>query len=71
MTYKHGLPPRQFEVVCLLAKGFERTEIADIVGISKRSVDSHRLRALKTLELRNNVELAHWAISKGIVEVEE
>jgi DNA-binding CsgD family transcriptional regulator len=44
-------------------------EVADAIGCSVKTVDSHRQALLKRLKLRNNVELTHWAIAVGLVQL--
>ena len=42
-------------------------EVAALLFISRRTVETHRARAMKKLGLRNQVELARYAIERGIV----
>jgi len=63
------LTPAELRVVKYIAIGLERKEIALATGLKIRSVDSHRENALRRLQLRNNVDLAKWAIMAGLVSL--
>ena len=63
------LTAREIEVAKLLALGKHHREIAKDLGISPKTVDSHRMNALAKLKLPNNVLLARHAISVGWVPV--
>lgn len=62
------LSPRQREVAVLLAWGKTNREIADKIGASVKTVDSHRAAILRRLGLRNNVELCLLAIRQGEID---
>jgi DNA-binding NarL/FixJ family response regulator len=62
------LTPRELEVVKLIAEGHTGEEIADILFISKKTVDRHRANMLEKLGMRNRVELTRYAIRRGLVE---
>lgn len=63
------LTAREREVATMLAQGFTNREIAEQVGISIKTVDTHRGHVLKKLRLKNNAILTHLAISRGWVSV--
>lgn len=58
------LTPRQREIVKLCVEGNTSEEIAAILGITKKTVESHRYAIHRTLELRNALQLATvvWAL---------
>ena len=62
------LSPREFEVMTRLAAGRSLTEIADELALSVKTVSTFRSRVLKKLGLQNNVELAHYAAERGLIE---
>jgi DNA-binding NarL/FixJ family response regulator len=62
------LSPRELEVVKLIAEGHTSDEIADMLFISKKTVDRHRANVLEKLGMRNRVELTRYAIRRGLVE---
>jgi DNA-binding CsgD family transcriptional regulator len=59
---------RQAEVLKLLGEGHTSKEIAVILGVSKRTVDGHRLNLMRKTETRNAMELIAWAHKYGYVE---
>lgn len=64
----NSLTPRELEVALMLARGDTNREIANAVGISIKTVDTHRGHVLKKLELKNNVALARFTIRMGLVQ---
>ncbi|HET9163301.1 MAG TPA: response regulator transcription factor [Solirubrobacterales bacterium] len=62
------LTPRELEVVKLIAEGHTSEEIAQMLVISKKTVDRHRANMLEKLGMRNRVELTRYAIRRGLVE---
>lgn len=62
------LSEREFQVMCLLASGASSREAAERLSISVKTVDSHRGNLLKKLGLRNNADLARFALAHGYVE---
>lgn len=53
---------REKEVLNLIAKGFSNQEIADWLGISTRTVDSHKTNLMQKLNLKSSVALTKYAI---------
>ena len=62
------LSMRELQVLRRLAKGRTNREIAEIYGISIKTVDTYRARLLKKLGLRNNAELSRFAISNRLID---
>lgn len=54
------LTDRQRQIVTLVAQGKTNREIAAELGLSPRSVETHRYRLLRALNLRNSAELIAW-----------
>jgi two-component system, NarL family, response regulator NreC len=61
------LTVREDEVLRLAAEGRSNAEVAALLFISRRTVETHRARAMKKLGLRNQVELARYAIERGLL----
>jgi DNA-binding NarL/FixJ family response regulator len=62
-----SLTQRQREVLQLLAEGKTAKEIAALLGISTRTVESHKYEMMHALGVRTSAELVHFAIRNGIV----
>ena len=63
-----GLTPRELEVVKLIAEAHTNREIAQTLNLAEKTVESHRANVLAKLGMRDRVELARYAIRRGLVE---
>lgn len=63
-----SLSTRELQVLRRLALGHTNREIAASYCISVKTVDTYRYRLLKKLNLRNNAELARFAVQNRLVE---
>lgn len=61
------LTARETQVMEMLARGMTNREIAHDLDISVKTVDTHRGHVLRKLRLRNNTELARFAVRHGYV----
>jgi len=62
-----ALTLRQREVLRLLAEGRRVKEIAGTLGLSVRTVETHKYEIMHLLGIDNTVELVKFAIRQGIV----
>jgi DNA-binding NarL/FixJ family response regulator len=62
------LTPRELEIVKLIAEAHTNEEIADMLVISKKTVERHRANILEKLGMSDRVELTRYAIRRGLVE---
>jgi DNA-binding NarL/FixJ family response regulator len=62
------LTPREEEIVKLVAEAHTNDEIAEMLFISKKTVERHRANILEKLGMRDRVELTRYAIRRGLVE---
>jgi DNA-binding NarL/FixJ family response regulator len=62
------LTPREEEVVKLIAEGYTSRQIASLLVIAPKTVESHRANILQKLAMRDRVELTRYAIRSGLVE---
>lgn len=60
------LTARETEVLRFVAKGLTARRIADRLGLSHRTVENHVQNVLRKLQLSNRVELARYAIERGL-----
>ncbi len=61
------LTGRQVEVLRHLARGESVKEIARLMHLSHKSVDSHKYRIMNKLSIHDRVELARFAIREGLL----
>jgi two-component system, NarL family, invasion response regulator UvrY len=62
------LSNREFQVLCFLASGKSLKEIADELCLSEKTITTYRARIMEKMQLRNNVELTHYAIQHKLIE---
>jgi DNA-binding NarL/FixJ family response regulator len=62
------LTPREYEIFKLLADGKTAKDIAAALEISAYTVDAHRNRIFRKLELRSGADLVRFALRQGIVQ---
>jgi DNA-binding NarL/FixJ family response regulator len=67
-TSSGPLSAREREILQLLAENKSNKEIAARLGISVRTVETHRRSVMQKLEASSIVELVHYAIRNGIVQ---
>ena len=61
------LTPRQREVLQLVAEGKSLKAIAEILHVSKRTVEFHKYRIKDELGLRTSADFTQYAIKHGII----
>jgi DNA-binding NarL/FixJ family response regulator len=61
------LSDREFQVFQMIATGKGLTQIADELGVSVKTVSTHRARILAKLAIKNNAELIHYALKQGLI----
>jgi PAS domain S-box-containing protein len=54
------LTDRQRQVLTLVAQGKTNAAIAEEIGLSQRTIESHRLRLMRATGVRNSAELISW-----------
>jgi two-component system nitrate/nitrite response regulator NarL len=64
-----GLFEREKEVLIHLAAGYSNRDIAEILHISVRTVESHRARLMKKLNIHTIAGLTRYALSKGYISL--
>jgi two-component system response regulator NreC len=64
-----GLSVREAEVLHLIALGHTNAEIAGMLFLSVRTVESHRASVQSKLGLSGRAELVHWAIEHGLAHL--
>lgn len=62
------LTPREREVLTLVAWGHTNKEIAAILGITVKTVETHKANAMQKLEIHSRAELVRFALAEGWLE---
>jgi DNA-binding NarL/FixJ family response regulator len=61
-----ALTPRQRDVVRLLAAGGTMKEVASALGLSPRTVETHKYQSMEALGLKTTAELIRYALEHGL-----
>lgn len=61
------LTPKQRETLILVAEGLSSREIGRRLGVSERTVETHREQLMDRLEIRGVAALARFAIAAGLL----
>lgn len=74
LSAKHDQPPhaslsdREFQTMCLIASGKSLSDISAALHLSPKTISVYRARVLEKLNLRNNAEIARYAMRHGLVD---
>ncbi len=63
------LTKRELEVWTLIAEGNNASDCAQQLGIAVSTVDNHKSRLMKKLDIHKSIDLTRLAIKSGIVEI--
>ena len=64
------LTPREVQLVQMVAQGLRNREIAERLGISPRTAESHRAKVMSKLGLRREADLVRFALRHGILPLD-
>jgi DNA-binding NarL/FixJ family response regulator len=67
-TPRDKLTDREREVVKLIAEAHTNKQIAEILGLSEKTIESHRSNILNKLGMSDRVELVRYAVRRGLIE---
>jgi DNA-binding NarL/FixJ family response regulator len=65
------LTPRQREVLKMIAEGHSTKEIAYRMGVSVKTVETHRTQLMERLDIRDVAGLVRYAIRVGLITAEQ
>lgn len=63
------LSDREREIMTLICRGMTTNEIADLLYISRRTVDTHRANILEKTSAKNTANLVVYAIKHNLIEI--
>ena len=69
-TLEEPLTFREREVLVLIAEGQSNKEIASKLGIGVRTIETHRERIMRRLDIHSVAGLTKFAIANGLVPLE-
>jgi DNA-binding NarL/FixJ family response regulator len=64
------LTPREQEIMRLLAEGLPKSQIAERLCISIKTVENHRSNIMKKLDLHSAMDLVRYAARLGLIDVD-
>lgn len=64
------LTPREREVLQLVAEGYTNRQIACMLGLSPKTVDTHRSNLMRKLDLHDAQGLTRFALRRGLIAPE-
>jgi DNA-binding NarL/FixJ family response regulator len=62
------LTPREREIIQLLAEGHRNKKIAQMLGISIKTVETHRTALMRKIGVKSIVELVRYAVRNNLTE---
>ena len=62
-----ALTPRQLDVLRLIVKGQRMKEIASVLNLSTRTVETHKYEMMQVLGMKSTAELVRYALEQRIV----
>ena len=66
-----GLTPKETDVLRLLALGHTNAEIAQLLGASLRTIETHRAHIHQKLDRHTRAELVRFALDAGLLRLDE
>jgi DNA-binding NarL/FixJ family response regulator len=70
-AHAEQLTPRQREVLQMIAEGLSTKEIAYRMGVSVKTVETHRTQLMERLEIHDVAGLVRYAIRIGLISAEK
>lgn len=65
--YTEPITVREKEILSLIARGYTNRQIAAMLHISTRTVETHRANLMEKLNLHSRIELARYAEEHGLI----
>ncbi len=63
------LSNREFQIMMMIINGYKVDYISDKLCLSPKTISSHRYAIFSKLDVKNDVELTHFAIKHGIIDI--
>jgi DNA-binding NarL/FixJ family response regulator len=64
----YGLSTRDIDIIKLIAKEYTNEEIADTLGLSKRTIDNQRTSLMSRINVRNTAGLIKFAFQYKLID---
>ena len=63
------LSPREMQVMLMITQGKTTQDISDSLFLSPKTISTYRARLFEKLDIHNDVELTHFALRHGLIEL--
>ena len=63
------LTPREREVLQLIAEGNTNRQVAEMLGVAVKTVDTHRARLMRKLSIHDQTALVKYALKRGTIQL--
>ncbi len=70
IPHKRPLTKREAEIVRLISGGLRNKDVAKTLGISVKTVETHRVNIMNKLALQNLAQLIRYAVQNGLIHIE-
>jgi DNA-binding NarL/FixJ family response regulator len=57
-------------VLKLIAEGNSNSQVAEVLGLSRKTVDTHRANAMRKLDLHDVTEVVKYALRTGLITLD-
>jgi DNA-binding NarL/FixJ family response regulator len=64
------LSARERQILKLIAEGNNNNSIAEVLGLSRKTVDTHRANAMRKLDLHDVTEVVKYALRTGMISLD-
>ena len=64
----NALTAREVEVLKIIADGYSNKEVANLLGISIKTVEKHRQQVMNKLNIHDVAGLTRFALSRGMID---
>jgi two-component system response regulator NreC len=65
----NGLSRREREILQLIAEGYSNKQMAELLSISIKTVQTHRMNLMSKLNLHDRADLIKYAIQRKIIDI--
>ena len=63
-----ALTDREYEILQIIAGGHSNREIAEMLGLSIKTIETHRMHLMEKLDIHDVASLTRYALRKGLIE---
>jgi DNA-binding NarL/FixJ family response regulator len=68
LSFRDRVTPRERQIIQLVAEGKSCKEVAEMLGISVKTAETHRTNIMRKLHLHNASELVRYAVRNQIIQ---